>query len=280
MYRMPGITRPSIIDRHSKRLFTLFCTLFFTLQLGFSDRAAAAPEWQAPAPHWRVARLEQDMERPNTLLVLFPGYTVKTAWSQRWAEALVARESIANQVREVWAFKGPDKVFYEDRELPIQASVETLGAGFERIVVVAHSSGAFPAHQWLQTIADDEELMKRLRGKVSYINLDGGIGQGETGFNQKLIGLLDTTYAVSVRDTRTGTYSANHSTMAKFASLYPEHVQHRVLEIDSGCAPAAQWCLHDAAINIRPHKRETFDLEKDYTLFEAPHGVSRAWWPD
>ena len=47
---------------------------------------------------------------------------------------------------------------------------------------------------------------------------------------------------------------------------------------DSGCAPGARWCMHDAVVNTRPYNPSTYDLEHDYQVFgPAPRAVQLQW---
>lgn len=249
-----------------------------------------AGDWQVRDSRWssRTIAAQESIglqgSKPGSgqkdLLVLFPGYSVVLPWAQAWADALVAQVPVVNQVGEVWVFAGPDKVFYENRELPLMQSLAAIPQGYRRVVVVAHSSGAFPAHMWLHLLQSSAELSQAYRGRVTYVNLDGDIGEGEQAFTDSLAGLLSAAYGISVFDPQTGSYSANHGAMQGFAAGFPGLVSHRVLEIRSGCAKGASWCLHDVLINRRPHNPSHFDLRQDYSQFDAVHRVNVDWWPE
>lgn len=247
--------------------------------------AASNLEWQIEDSRWSHASADtQVIGHEGTLLVLFPGYSVQRAWAEKWAEAL-AESREAGDVAEVWVFAGPESVFYESRELPISASLDRLHRGreYERILVVAHSSGSFPAHFWLNQLSLRTALTQRYRGRVDYVNLDGGSGEGLAGGDLSLsngaLAMAGQWLTVSVRDSATGSFSANHEDMVALASRHPEQFNHRLLEAESGCAAGAVWCLHDVPINRRPHNSETFDLRRDYTTFGSGHPVNMDWWP-
>lgn len=248
----------------------------------------SAGDWQVRDSRWNSRAIPVDASSnveqnrvdlgQKVLLVLFPGYSVELSWAQAWADALVAEAPVVNQVGEVWVFTGPDKVFYENRELPLIQSLESMLPDFGHVVVVAHSSGAFPAHLWLRSLQSFSALAQAYFGKVTYVNLDGDTGEGEQAFTES--GLLSAAYGVSALDPETESYSANHDAMAEFAAGFPGLVGHRVLKVRSGCAKGASWCLHDALINRRPHNPQHFDLQRDYSQFDTQHRVNIAWWPD
>ncbi|WP_345549389.1 hypothetical protein [Microbulbifer aestuariivivens] len=258
---------------------------------------AGSIEWQVESPRWSIGALksqlrehgaghetERGSESAGVLLVLFPGYSVRRPWAEQWAEAIAANRE-GGRLSQVWVFAGPETVFYESRELPVSASLDRLhkGRAFDRILLVAHSSGSFPAHLWLNHWSSRELLAQRYRARIDYVNLDGGSGEGLAGgdlaLGEEALALAGNWLAVSVRDSATGSYSANHEDMLALAAKHPQQFAHRLLEAESGCAPAAEWCLHDVPINRRPHNRETFDLERDYTEFGTEHPVNTDWWP-
>lgn len=247
---------------------------------------AIAGQWQHQSPNWSVwERAAQPGKSSGSLLILFPGYSVQRTWAEQWAQALMASPA-AQEVIAVWVFAGPETVFYETRTLPTQTSLARLRESreYERILVVAHSSGSFPAHLWLNQLASISPLAKRYEGRIDYVNLDGGSGEGLAGGDLSLGGaalsLAGRWFAVSARDSATGSFSANHADMLALAQTHPGKITHRELQVDSGCGTGAEWCLHDALINRRPHDSGTFDLERDYTIFGPDHPVNTDWWPD
>ncbi|KUJ84521.1 hypothetical protein AWR36_002280 [Microbulbifer flavimaris] len=267
----------------SSRTFRLLPVLLAFL----SGTVAAASnlEWQIQNSLWSRASADTQVTgHDGTLLVLFPGYSVQRRWAEQWAEAL-AVSAEARDVAEIWVFAGPESVFYESRALPVAASLDRLQRGrkFERVVVVAHSSGSFPAHLWLNQLSLRAALTQRYRDRVDYVNLDGGSGEGLPGGDLSLsngaLAMAGQWLAVSVRDSATGSFSANHEDMVALASRHPEQFTHRLLEAEPGCSAGAGWCLHDVPINRRPHNSETFDLQRDYTTFNSGHPVNTDWWP-
>ncbi|AQQ67857.1 hypothetical protein Mag101_09535 [Microbulbifer agarilyticus] len=240
-------------------------------------------DWQALEALWSQA--ERDSGEKGILLVLFPGYSVEREWAEHWGSALL-QQPAARAVSLAWVFAGPRSVFYEERELPVAPSVARLrrDQSIQRIVLVAHSSGSFPAHQWLNQVARDSVLRTRFLNAVTYINLDGGSGEGLPGGDLALgspaLELLEQGLAVAAKDVVTGSHSSNSADMLALAGQYPSIFQYLSLEVDSGCVEGAGWCLHDALIIRRPYNTQTFDLRRDYTGFTNERPVTIGWWPE
>nr|WP_010130918.1 hypothetical protein [Microbulbifer agarilyticus] len=238
--------------------------------------------WRTLDPLW--SETQRNSGEGSVMLVLFPGYSVKREWAEQWASELL-RQPVASAVDLAWIFAGPRSVFYQQRELPIVASIDRLrkDQSIRRVVLVAHSSGSFPAHQWLNLVADDKRLRARLSNAVTYINLDGGSGEGLEGddlaLGQSALELIARGRAVAAHDRVTGSRSSNHADMLATEARYPERIQYVALDVDSGCAEGAGWCLHDALIIQRPYNTHTFDLRRDYTDFTRDRPVNTGWWP-
>jgi hypothetical protein len=132
------------------------------------------------------------------------------------------------------------------------------------VIVAAHSSGSFVAHELFAELAAMEPGGPALLRRVVYYDLDGG----EAGLTPEIVDQLRRAYFVYAEDSTTGTRSANAATMMALGARYAS--AGGVLEVNaarSGCAAGAKWCLHDALVTERPHNPETFDLEKDYQGF-------------
>ncbi|GAA4848436.1 hypothetical protein GCM10023331_36390 [Algivirga pacifica] len=199
-------------------------------------------------------------------------------WAEQWAYALSQEQPIHDTFDHILIFKGPKEVFYEGKELNTKKAIEILSQHhYQNITVVAHSSGSFPAHVFFQQILDTPALHQKLTHKITYYNLDGGIGKKDTAYTTAMNRLLKKGISVSVYDSITQSYSANHESMIAFEKQFPDSFEHITLNVDSGCDKNAQWCLHDVVINLRPHNNTTFDLKKDYTLFGVEHPLSIEW---
>ena len=124
-----------------------------------------------------------------------------------------------------------------------------------KVTVIAHSSGAYVAHEWLaQAIgvaAPPWDGSRTLRGRIAYFNLDGGGDANLTAIAESAERMP--MHFVGAKDPKTGFISRNYATMRALGG--PD----RFVEIDaagSGCLTAN--CLHDAVITTLPHNRRSF----------------------
>ncbi|PWJ40996.1 hypothetical protein [Sediminitomix flava] len=212
------------------------------------------------------------------IMVLFPGYSVEQNWAETWAMEMLKDEEVKDTFSNIFVFKGPKEVFYNSQELTISALFDEFKevGNVSELVVVAHSSGSFPAHIFFRHL-QVSDLNEQLKEKVLYVNLDGGIGENENAFSDASLDYLKKGYSISALDTLTNTYSANHESMIAFAEHYPEKFEHILLRVESPCEAEAQWCLHDVFINQQPHNKAAFDLEKDYSQYDTKHPINLTW---
>jgi len=136
------------------------------------------------------------------------------------------------------------------------------------------------------------------KGKIDYYNLDGGSMYLSTSIVNSLAQVIFT-YAY---DSRIKTYSHNYSSMLSLTATYSSTGRARSLRTytrlpdtpstllahaalrwpsttelnatSSGCNAGATWCMHDTVINQHPYNPNTYDLEADYTQFDANHPVT------
>lgn len=197
--------------------------------------------------------------------VAYGGWGVREAWARAWADE-VDRTALATRgIRYLCAVRGPAAVDYAGREIGNLALARYLLAKPRGLVIIAaHSSGSFVAHELLAELEGMGERGIALLGRTVYFDLDGG----ESGLTPAIVGHLRRAYFVYADDSTTGTRSANAATMIGLGTRYA--AKGGVLEVNagrSGCRAGAKWCLHDALVTERPHNPETFDLEKDYQGF-------------
>ena len=207
----------------------------------------------------------------DDVLIVYGGYTAKLEYSQSWAAELYRARLRDLGVRHLYAVQGPAQAGYGAREIgnsKLAAHLVPYADEAETIHVVAHSSGAFVAHELLRQLTvgglDPEGVTS---GLIAYYNLDGG-GSGFSETQAEHLGRLVYVYARSG-----GSVSANRSSMTWQASAYDGS---ELVEIDAssaGCYAGAKWCLHDAVIISRPHNPATFDLRRDYQDFDAERRV-------
>jgi len=197
--------------------------------------------------------------------IAYGGWGVKEVWARAWVDE-VYRTALAHRgIRYLCAVRGPAAVDYAGREIGNAALAEWLLARPRGLVIVAaHSSGSFVAHELLAELATMGPRGSALLGRMVYYDLDGG----ESGLTPGIVDQLRRAYFVYAEDSTTATRSANAATMIALGTQYAAKGGVLVANASrSGCKAGAKWCLHDALVTERPHNPETFDLEKDYQGF-------------
>jgi hypothetical protein len=209
----------------------------------------------------------QRVNAGSGVLIAYGGYSARLTYSAGWASELVDAKLGAHDVGHIYAVKGPAQASYAGREIgnsKLRAHYATIddGAGAP-IFVVAHSSGAFVAHELLQQLhaAGNTEVLSR----ISYANLDGG-GSGLTQTIARELGGLAFVYAKD--PTLSRGLSQNAGAAMSLGLAYREHAAtFEVTVPNTGCASGAGWCLHDVVVTHRPHNPFHYDLANDYTDF-------------
>jgi hypothetical protein len=200
-------------------------------------------------------------------LIAYGGYTARTAYSSAWAEQLVDAKLGAAGVGHIYAVKGPMDSLYNAREIgntKLRAHLNALANADGPVYVIAHSSGAFVAHELFGQAHDagDTELLARM----SYADLDGG----GSGLSAAIVGELGAATFVYAQDpTLASGRSQNAGTAIALASGYAAQgaTGFAVTVSGTGCMSGAGWCLHDVVITHKPHNPSSYDLAHDYVDF-------------
>lgn len=199
----------------------------------------------------------QQQNAGDAVLIAYGGYTARLVDSAAWATELVDEKLGALGVGHVYAVKGPADAAYAAREIGNSKLRAHLPASTARIYVVAHSSGAFVAHELLQQLTSRGATATLAR--IVYADLDGGTA----GLTRGILDSLGDVTFVSARDPAVGR-SHNGAFMASQAAGFG--VQHFEVTVPgTGCV--SSWCLHDVVITHRPHDPNNFDLARDYADF-------------
>lgn len=210
----------------------------------------------------------------NNALIVYGGYSAKDVYVQRWADELARVKGNALGIRHVYAVRGPNQAGYGNREIANSKLVAHLAANgradnASSIIVLAHSSGAFVAGEFLSQLkARRGGISADAIGKVTLFNLDGG------GTDGAALRMTKNTYFVYGCDSNLGRCSHNADAMKSLGSTYRS--LGGALKVDatgSGCGRSngGLWCLHDTLINTRPHNPNMYDLARDYTRFGGSH---------
>ena len=196
----------------------------------------------------------------------YGGYSVQQDWSIKWAEELHRTKLKALGVGHLYAVKGPNDAGYNAREIANTKLGAHLIAGpgedASFILVAAHSSGSYVAHELLDQLENRGSETTALRKKIVYANLDGG----GVGLTESIVSSLKHAAFVWAEDPARGR-SANASVMQSLAPAYGTTAI-RVNGAGSGCNSAAKWCLHDLLITTKPHNPAMYDLRDDYSDFD------------
>lgn len=205
----------------------------------------------------------------DAVFIAYGGYSAKDPWVRGWASELVRARLAALGVGHAYAVRGPADPGYGGREIGNRALADHLarGAGPDApfVLVAAHSSGAFVAHELFNALRSGVDGSGALRSKIAYANLDGG----GSGLDRELVrSLRRVAFVYAVDPTLSAGRSANAGAAESLASAYGSEPVKLVVR-NSGCRSGAKWCLHDLLVTTRPHDPDRYDLARDYTQFEG-----------
>ena len=230
--------------------------------------------WESPG----YGVFYRDAHNPGggDVFIGYAGYNVQAPWSQAWVSALYRAALAARGVRHVYAVQGPRDAAYSAQEIGnsrlIAHLLPRLAPG-ARILVAAHSSGAFVAHELLaQLYARGLDPTGLTADRLSYWDLDGGAA----GLTAAIVGRLHRAWFVW--SDASGTCSPNADTMIALGRSYPAAGGSLQLDASaSGCRAGAAWCVHMTPITDRPHDPSNASAMADYSAFDAAHPVATAW---
>ena len=231
--------------------------------------AARSLPWQTgPQVGHGVAFKDTKNPAGENLFIGYAGYQVSLASAETWVEALYEASLAARGVRYLWAVQGPNDRTYSNFEIgnsKVAATMLPLVEPRTRFVLVAaHSSGSFVAHELFARLAGGMDPEGVTAGRVVYFNLDGGA----SGLTTRSVGRLRRAYFVAARDGNTGTDSPRLATMRSLGATYASAGGFWQNDAsDSGCREGAQWCVHDALITTRPHAPTSASARLDYSEF-------------
>ncbi len=239
--------------------------VFLAAALGFPSPAPPAPAtgWQRVGAG--ISCRDTGRTRLYGTFVAYGGWGVKESWARAWVDEVYRTALVRRGIRYLCAVQGPAAVDYAGREIGNAAlGAWLLGHPRGLVIVAAHSSGSFVAHELFGELEAMGPRGEALLGRTVYFDLDGG----ESGLTPAIVEQLRRAYFVYADDSTTGTRSANAATMIDLGTRYA--AAGGVLAVNasrSGCRAGARWCLHDALVTERPHNPETYDLERDYQGF-------------
>ena len=227
-------------------------------------------------PGYGVAYRDSENPRGQDVFIGYAGYAVQAPWARAWVTQLFRDALHDRGVRHVYAVQGPRDSAYAAQEIGnsrlIAHLLPRLAPG-ARILVAAHSSGAFVASELLQQLyrrgLDPTHITV---GRLSYWDLDGA----SDGLTAAIVGQMQ--HAWFVWANAGATRSPNAGTMIAAGNTYAS--AGGALQLDasaSGCNAGAVWCLHMAPITTRSHNPSNASAQLDYSGFDAAHRVQTAW---
>jgi hypothetical protein len=227
-----------------------------------------------------------DSASGHDLFIGLGGYTVKQAWANNWVSKLREAKLSGLGTRYFYAVAGPAEDGYSGREIGTLDLARHLlsrlqdDSAINRIVVAAHSSGAYVAHALFQDLYDGASIDSThlTDGKILYFCLDGGIGANGSGveITQTMaarLGHITAVYAVMPSER---IYSPGYDEMLALGRLFGTQSSSLLVNA-AGCGCTAKWCVHETVINQKPYNHTTFDLENDYNNINADHPVATSY---
>lgn len=214
----------------------------------------------------------KDSQDPGArnVFIGYAGYPFPLDASQSWVTELYHARLRELGVRHVYAVQGPADVPYSQLEIGNSHIATALTTQLEDgafVLVSAHSSGSYVAHELLGQLAGGFDPDGVTAGDVVYFNLDGGLA----GIDDAILGHVRRAYFVSAFDGSTGTGAANRDAMQYAGDMWS--FAGGYVEVDasaSGCSAGAPWCLHMVVINQRPHDPFDSDVIDYYDFVDRP----------
>lgn len=196
-------------------------------------------------------------------LVVFGGYLAKKEWVDVWANNLSKLKEFHSGWKVV-AYEGPNDSLYRNLEIKVSTLANEINSSKELgiIKIVCHSSGAYPAYEFISYLDD------RILQVTDLIILDSDYGHGKTKLNPtrfSKLRLLKGVCAFHTKNNRT-VWSSNTSGILQIEKILGKAI--RVIKHDAsnaGCNTNAIWSLHDSMIVKKVSNPSTYDLKNDYT---------------
>jgi hypothetical protein len=220
--------------------------------------------------------------------VTHAGYGTNLTYSIDWANALWKSGHLRN-VSYVWAVAGPTDVFYHKQDVNTSSLAKRMvalveGSHLDRVAVAAHSSGSFVAHALFHNLFDDDSFDPAhvMRERITYYNLDGGIGCDDGAQAGPWI-CINATVAKGLRVVQAtwakgpnGLWSLNLESMQTLSKMFPNS---RGFEIDAthtGCEKT--MCVHMVQIEALPWNKTGGNYWDYAGPYDAQHPVQTAYF--
>jgi hypothetical protein len=208
----------------------------------------------------------QHVNTGHAIVIAYGGYSARLSYSAAWVSELVDEKLGAVGVGHIYAVKGPQDSGYNAKEIAnskLRAHLLTIDDGVSPIYIVAHSSGAFVAHEILGQLHN--KGLTNILGRIRYANLDAG----GSGLTTTIVSELDKIEFVYAKDpTLSRGLSQNSGAAVALGYTYRAYgAAFEVTQPNTGCNSGAGWCLHDVVVTHKPHNPAMYNLGLDYTDF-------------
>jgi hypothetical protein len=216
-----------------------------------------------------VARKDTQNPRGENVFIAYSGWRITLPATQAWAAALYRSSLRDRGVRYIWAVRGPIDPNYKSVEIGnakiASALVSRVSDATKFVLVVAHSSGSFVAHELFSVLANGLDPKNVTAARIVYFDLDGDA----SGLFPSTVARLRKGYFVGAIDGKTGTSSPNRIDMQNAAVKFGAPTSYWDIDAaESGCPKGDVWCLHVTCITQRPHPKPP-DPNIDYTDFDG-----------
>ena len=217
-----------------------------------------------------VARKDTQNPRGENVFIAYAGWRITLSATQAWVTALYRSTLRDRGVRYVWAVRGPLDPNYKSVEIGnskiASAMIPHVSDATKFILVVAHSSGSFVAHELFSVLANGGLDPKNVTaGRIVYFDLDGDA----SGLFPSTIARLRRGYFVGAVDKTTGTESPNAVDMRDAATQLGSPMSYWESDASASACPKGDvWCIHVTCITQRPHPKAP-DPNVDYTDFDG-----------
>ncbi|NUM71501.1 MAG: hypothetical protein HUU43_11670 [Ignavibacteriaceae bacterium] len=225
----------------------------------------------------------------NDIVIMIGGMGAKREWVDAWTDELYRSALDTMGVKHVFTVKGPDQEYYDKLEIKVDTLInkvvklaDSLSAEKKkfRILIIAHSSGVFPAHQILDELyVKGKDKNGVTAGRIHYFQLDGdpGVPKGYP-LTAAMVNKLARMYIVYAFDKSTLTISAMHKESLMLYAMFGSKSELVAVDAsDCGCNPEKIWCLHETMITSKPHNKNMYDLAQDYTKFDKERKVTTSY---
>jgi hypothetical protein len=206
--------------------------LLFTFCFFIISNSALAGSWTSIGT--KITKSTVSGAVGSDILIAYSGWMVTPPGAQKWAQALVDTILKEKGVGIIYAVAGPSSSNYSNKEIGNTKLVADIIANYKdgsRIFIVDHSSGIFPAIEFLNKINSNTTIGK----PITIFNIDGDVGVGSAGSS-----VLAFIYGVI----------GSNNTELSFNSANVDGIKIIVPVITDGCiSTSLPMCIHMRLVN-------------------------------